>query len=181
MNIFDIYAKENVDETIALYRTPPQEPTQVGPANGSPGYASDFSRSDHSHQLDEAYKIVRTAVGGSAQTSSGTTVLSVCTLTFPAQAVNGVLQCTATLYVGMSIVNDQFEVGLFVGVAQATGARPVTPGWGSENISITGQFATIAGASLVIETKVQRLSGTGTISTFSDVRYNRIDAIWIPN
>jgi hypothetical protein len=124
------------------------------------------------------YSAVGSAIAGI--TTGGNVLLG----TLPITGYAGQWIVSATLMLAISAGSTVFEAGLNDGTTTYGGMRnPSAFNSGDMlNMSHSAAFAASTGLSTIpVNVAVARLSGTGTATTFSDSRYNRVDAIFIPD
>lgn len=116
---------------------------------------------------------------GTAVTTSGLGVATTATISVPDQGCAGVLMVWAHLRYDQSVTTDVFTIAI----------RQVSTEVGTSDTTVVGniQFAHIsapmlmtAGSGTTVNLILQRSSGTGTASTYTNGLINRLDAIFTP-
>jgi hypothetical protein len=138
----------------------------------------------------EATMLARTPklfeAGGFAVTTAGVAISTVCQITVPAQTVAGrvAIWWHGGYYVA-STGGDTFEIFAvrpLASISPITSIRmTIIAGAAERHGSIDMRHAVLpANTAETYAIKAQRTSGTGTLGFFSDSRYNRITALWVP-
>lgn len=129
-----------------------------------------------------AIRPVRIQASGSGGTTSGTTELTVATLTLPDQGAPGRLVVTATLRADKSVGSDVFEVRLKDGAAAVIDYVYTDNYSTTKNVAkLTADVAVSAGSSTTVTMRIVRDSGTGTATVFAGAVINQIIGIFIPD
>ena len=124
------------------------------------------------------------AAAGTGGTTSGTTVLTLATISFPAQPVGGVLNLWgAAVVTAHTVTSDTFDLRIVDSVAGTLGAaRYTTSSVTSEaqSMNAQGRLAITAGVAYTITLAIVRNTGTGTATVATSTPHTRIDGIFIP-
>lgn len=128
--------------------------------------------------VTELQTIRRFGAAGAAVTTSGTTRATVATIAVPTLTVAGSLIVWCQMYRTQTVTTDAFDVylssnGVVFGIYRQTGAAGV-------DAAFHNVVAVAAGAGPTITAEIERIGGTGTASVSADVRFNRLDALFIP-
>lgn len=114
---------------------------------------------------------------GTAVTTSGTTELTIVTLTIPAQTIPYEVLPHGFQWLSESASGDVFDLMVYISGGLAGAKRFTTRGVVETHmISGINGFSDLAGSALTIDLRVVRISGTGTVSTILDGGRNHIIA-----
>jgi hypothetical protein len=125
--------------------------------------------------------IAASTTGGSALTTSGTTTSTVATLGPIVAEVTGFALLIAHMQRSQTVGTDTFDMQISVnGTIVAIGRGVGTTNAGSLTPALHYLAAVTAGVSYTFTTSLLRQAGTGTATTVSDARFNRLTAVFIP-
>lgn len=150
--------------------------------SASAGSSTSFSQADHKHGRQEPTSTIYSQPGAGG-TTSGTTQLTMCTLSIPALNYRWNAIITGMLTGSGTTSGDAFDVGFSVDGTSSLVNRLQVPSGSGGNIGTSFAYSIndAAGGSHSITTYAVRSFGTGTLSvTGSDGRFNSLRAIVIP-
>jgi hypothetical protein len=126
----------------------------------------------------------RYGASGTAGFTSGTTPRVACSLTIPAQSINGSVYFSAMLRINKAVATDLSSVDIVDRPTTTIQAQdyPCLPANGTTQYHsvLSGAIGTTAGVALILDLRVARQAGTGNAETYAAGAYNRIDGLWFP-